>query len=154
MRLTPTQPSDYWALKPGALWRGARVPDGGLEPPATLKMLAGLSSRLNAAQGWGTWVGVVDGVVVVSIAVKRPVTGACVEIGYGVAPDHRGQGYATLAVLAVLPELRGRGVQTVTAESALSNPASGRVLAKAGFVQTGTSTDVEEGPLHLWGITL
>ncbi len=150
MRLIATQPSDYWAFRPGGIWRGCRVPVGGLEPAPTLKMLAGLSARLQAAQGWGTWVGVVDHDVVVSIAVKRPVTDARVEIGYGVALDLRGRGFATMAVLAVLTELHHKGVQLVTAESAVANPASARVLAKTGFVLTGKRPDPLDGVLNLW----
>jgi [ribosomal protein S5]-alanine N-acetyltransferase len=113
-------------------------------------MLAGLSARLNAAQGWGTWVGVEAGVVVVSIAAKAPARAGRVEIGYGVAPTCRGQGHATAAVQALLSDLHHRGLAVVTAESAASNPASGRVLTKSGFLQVGNRTDPEDGLLLMW----
>ena len=96
----------------------------------------------------------VDHDVVASIAVKRPVTDGKVEIGYGVAPDLRGRGYATRAVLAVLTDLHHRGVKLVTAESAVANPASARVLAKAGFILTGKRPDPVDGVLNLWEYAL
>ena len=110
----------------------------------------GLSDRLNAAQGWRTWVGICDGEAVVSIAVKAPLADGSAEIGYGVAPQRRGRGHATAAVLAVLTELRKRNVLTVTAQSAVANPASARVLTKAGFGVACTQHDVKVGMLDQW----
>jgi len=58
-----------------------------------------------------------------------------VEIGYGMAPPYRGRGYATEAADALTGWLLRRpGVRQVVA-SALrrGNPASRRVLEKAGF---------------------
>ena len=133
MILLATLPEDYRHLQPGALWRGFTVPEGGLEPPETLEMLVGWSARLQAAQGWGTWLGVAGGEVVASLAVKEPLAEGVVEIGYGVAPARRGQGVATAAVKALLPVLAGHGVQVVRAETAQGNPASGRVMRKANI---------------------
>ena len=154
MRLIATHPADYRGMTQGAIWLGMRVPPGGLEPAETLMMLARLSRRLNDAQGWGTWIGVSAGETAVSIAVKNPVADGMVEIGYGVAAQRRGLGHATAAVLALLPILRGRGVILVRADSAIANPASGRVLTKAGFVLTGETTDPADGPLYQWQLAL
>ena len=61
-----------------------------------------------------------------------------VEIGYGVAEDWRGCGYATEAVAALVDwALKQSGVMRVTAETEPSNVASQRVLEKAGFARTG-----------------
>lgn len=73
------------------------------------------------------------------------------EIGYGLNPDARNQGYATEAVGALVAALLERpDVRRVTAQTAVSNPASGRVLDKLGFVAVGTSWDEEDGDLIVW----
>lgn len=77
-------------------------------------------------------------------------TGA-VEIGYGLSPSARGQGYATEAVGALVQHLHGQeNISTVTARTAHGNRASERVLEKLGFVQTGVGWSREEGDLTLW----
>ena len=154
LTLIATSAADYAGLTAGAVWNGSVVPPGGLEPADTLKMLAELAGQLQRAQGWGTWVGVCDGEIVVSIAVKSPLAAGIVDIGYGVAPNRRGRGHATAAVLALLPILRLMGALRVTASAAVSNPASGRVLTKAGFIMLGHSIDPEDGPLTDWGLKL
>lgn len=150
IKIIPTGPQDYAALRGAGVWRGYAVPEGGLEPDEVLQMLVGWSQRLNDAQGWGTWIAVSGGEAVVSLAVKSPPVEGSVEIGYGTAPARRGQGHATAAVLAVLHDLMERGVTRATAETSVGNPASGRVLEKAGFQQIGTRMDAEDGALVLW----
>ncbi|PNY80999.1 GNAT family N-acetyltransferase [Deinococcus koreensis] len=77
-------------------------------------------------------------------------TGA-VEIGYGLSPSARGRGYATEAVGALVQHLHGQErIRTVTAQTALGNRASERVLEKLGFVQTGLGWSPEDGDLTLW----
>lgn len=74
-----------------------------------------------------------------------PIIGACglgeaeqgPEIGYWVARDYWGQGYATEAARAVLSIARTLGHRRIHSLHAADNPASGRVLRKAGFVPTG-----------------
>ncbi len=65
--------------------------------------------------------------------------GGEVELGYWIARAHWGQGYATEAVRAVLPLARALGHRRVVANHFADNPASGRVLAKAGFRRIGGS---------------
>lgn len=73
------------------------------------------------------------------------------EIGYGLNPSSWGQGLATEAVGALVAHLHARpDVRTVTAQTALSNRASERVLEKLGFVRTGKGWDGEEGELTVW----
>ncbi len=150
MQLIATLPEDYRDLRGADQWRGFTLPPGGLEPPEVLDMLVGWSARLQAAQGWGTWVAVWRGEVVASIAVKDPVADGSVEIGYGVAPARRGLGVATAAVRALLPVLAGHGVRFVRAETARDNAASGRVMRKVGFAWVGERVDPEDGLLDLW----
>ncbi|WP_104991648.1 GNAT family N-acetyltransferase [Deinococcus sp. NW-56] len=74
-----------------------------------------------------------------------------VEIGYGLNPDAWGQGYATEAVGALVTALLARPeVRRVTAHTAVTNPASARVLEKLGFVPVGTAWDEDDGDLTVW----
>lgn len=59
------------------------------------------------------------------------------ELGYWIARAHWGCGYATEAARAVLRIARTLGHQRIMAGHFADNPASGRVLAKLGFVPTG-----------------
>ncbi|MEM6494512.1 MAG: GNAT family N-acetyltransferase [Pseudomonadota bacterium] len=59
------------------------------------------------------------------------------ELGYWIARDHWGNGYATEAGRAVLAIARTLGYERVEAMHFLDNPASGRVLEKLGFAATG-----------------
>jgi RimJ/RimL family protein N-acetyltransferase len=68
-----------------------------------------------------------------------PVIGepATAELGYWVAQPHWGRGYATEAGAAMIAIARLLGHERLTAAHFSDNPASGRVLAKLGFVPTG-----------------
>lgn len=59
------------------------------------------------------------------------------ELGYWIARDHWGQGYASEAARAALEVVRALGHKRVLAGHYLDNPASGRVLRKLGFRETG-----------------
>ncbi len=70
------------------------------------------------------------------------------EIGYGIAEEYRGCGYAAEAVSAAVDWAFGQtGVMCITAEAEEVNIASQKVLSKAGFVPTGEVG--EEGPLYV-----
>lgn len=74
-----------------------------------------------------------------------PVIGGCglsrseglVELNYWIGPQWRGHGFATEAVIAVLEVAHMLRHKLVTAAHFLDNPASARVLHKAGFRATG-----------------
>ncbi|SDR94104.1 Protein N-acetyltransferase, RimJ/RimL family [Nocardioides scoriae] len=85
--------------------------------------------------GTGTFVG---------YAVTGPVDheGAEVELGYAVAPDARGRGVATAALLAMTRWAFDAGLQRATALVSTENPASARVAAKAGYVLEGVLRSV------------
>ena len=68
--------------------------------------------------------------------------GAGAELGYWVARDHWGRGYASEAARAVLDLSRTLGHTRITARHLIDNPASGRVLEKAGFRRTGRTVEV------------
>jgi RimJ/RimL family protein N-acetyltransferase len=59
------------------------------------------------------------------------------ELGYWIAREHWGRGYATEAAGAVLKIARTLGHRRVVAGHFADNPASGKVLRKLGFRPTG-----------------
>ncbi|MCJ2187747.1 GNAT family N-acetyltransferase [Novosphingobium beihaiensis] len=61
----------------------------------------------------------------------------CAELGYWIARSHWGKGYASEAAQAVLGLAETLGHERITAHHFVDNPASGRVLEKAGFRRTG-----------------
>ena len=62
------------------------------------------------------------------------------QIGYSIHRDHRGRGLATVAAkLAVQMARDHRRTGVIGADYFQDNPASGRVLEKAGFVRVGSS---------------
>lgn len=60
-----------------------------------------------------------------------------VALGYWIAREHWGQGYATEAARALVCLARALGHRRLVADHFVDNPASGRVLRKAGFRATG-----------------
>ncbi|BCL12512.1 GNAT family N-acetyltransferase [Micromonospora sagamiensis] len=75
-----------------------------------------------------------SGLAVGSIGLFWPPTDGAVEIGYGVVASRRGRGYAAEATRALTEfAFTASGVDSVYANVDLSNPASIRVLEKAGF---------------------
>lgn len=60
-----------------------------------------------------------------------------VELGYWISREHWGQGFATEAGRAVIEIAYALGHTRLVASHYLDNPASGKVLAKLGFVPTG-----------------
>lgn len=88
--------------------------------------------------------------VVGQLGTIGPPAGDRVEIGYGINASARGRGIATAAVALLVAELQARAeVGTVVARTAVTNPASGRVLEKNSFVVTGRETS-DEGELLVW----
>ena len=74
------------------------------------------------------------GLVVGSIGLFWPPADGALEIGYGVVPSRQGRGYASEATAALTAHgLTAPGVHTVRAQAELANPASVRVLEKAGL---------------------
>lgn len=63
--------------------------------------------------------------------------GGDAELGYWIARDHWGQGYATEAGRAMIEIARMLGHRRIVASHFLDNPASGRVLRKLGFEPAG-----------------
>ncbi|AWN22318.1 N-acetyltransferase [Deinococcus irradiatisoli] len=107
--------------------------------------------------GWAEQPGQVSDWVIVSagqalgmIGPKGPLSGA-VDIGYGLRPSSWNQGFASEAAQAVSDWLLSLPhVECVTADTAVGNAASARVLEKSGFVETGRAFSEDDGELRLW----
>jgi ribosomal-protein-alanine N-acetyltransferase len=78
-----------------------------------------------------------------------------VEVGYSIAPEHQGRGYATEATAALVAKAvldsRVRGVVACTLGEV---NASCRVLEKNGFRKIANIVDPEEGTIWKWRIDL
>jgi RimJ/RimL family protein N-acetyltransferase len=92
------------------------------------------------------------GVVIGTCGFKGPPGGdETVEIAYGVAPDHQGNGYATEAAEALVAYAFDSGeVRVVRAHTFSETNASARVLTKCGFRRIGEIIDPEDGLVWRW----
>ena len=87
-----------------------------------------------------------DGTHIGELCFKGITSEGSTEIGYGIAAESQGHGYATEAVSALVDwAFKQPGTVCVTAETEESNAASQRVLSKAGFTPTEIG---EEGPRY------
>ncbi len=66
--------------------------------------------------------------------------GSDAELGYWIARDYWGRGFATEAARAILRLAAALGHKQIVASHFADNAASGRVLEKAGFVLTGSQS--------------
>jgi RimJ/RimL family protein N-acetyltransferase len=130
------------------------LPPGGIEGPFVLRWLRGC---LDATPKPNCWL-MIDrdddgaGEVVGAISFKGAVNAAgAVEIGYGVAPERRRRGYATLAIGALI-ELAAHGLPalSLTAETSVDNLPSQLALERNRFERVGERMDDEDGALVQW----
>ncbi|MDX3664389.1 GNAT family N-acetyltransferase [Streptomyces sp. ID05-26A] len=81
--------------------------------------------------------------VVGSLGLFWPPSNGRVEIGYGVVPSRQGRGYASEATAALTAfALELNDVHTVHANVEPANPASARVLEKAGFTRCASTDEL------------
>ena len=89
---------------------------------------------------------IVDDVAVGSVTYWR--TGVGFEIGWAIAPEHQGKGYATTAVLAALGHATGNGnAGRFHACPSVENAASNGVARSVGFTLL-RQLDIEYPPGH------
>jgi RimJ/RimL family protein N-acetyltransferase len=67
-------------------------------------------------------------------------------IGYEIAPNFRGMGLASEAVLAIVAAARSFGLTQLSAQCRSNNTASRRVLEKAGFILASAVPFAASGP--------
>jgi len=83
-----------------------------------------------------------DGRAIGGIGFKGQPEDGCVEIGYGLVPSARGNGYAAEAVVALLAIAADHGVSKVIADTTRDNIASQRTLVRAGFRLLNTDAEL------------
>jgi RimJ/RimL family protein N-acetyltransferase len=80
-----------------------------------------------------------------------PTAEGIVEIAYGIAPEHEGQGYGTEAAEALLQYASASAaVHLVRAHTLPESNASTRILQKNGFTFAGEVLDPEDGRVWRW----
>lgn len=106
---------------------------------AYTEMLDGCLSHPNAWVWYAIWmIELKNGTHIGELCFKGIDGCGCTEIGYGIAKNYQGCGYATEAVTAAtLWALEQSEINCVTAEVESNNIASVRVLEKSGFKPTG-----------------
>lgn len=127
----------------------ATVPDNW--PPETLAdalpLFLGWLEAAPDAVGWFGWYALLRGdggppVLVGGGGFLGPPTDGVVQTGYSVLPQFQKRGFATELLRALTDWAFGHpDVERVAAETEWANPASVRVLAKAGFAEVGPTDE-------------
>lgn len=86
-------------------------------------------------------------------AKTAPDAEGALEIGYGVIPSARRQGWTVAATSAFVTLATARGVRAVRTDCLTTNAGSIRILERCGFQRVGMSSD-EDGPLICWELRL
>ncbi len=118
------------------------------------EMLEGALTHPEQWEWYAIWmIELKDGTHIGELCFKGIDESGSTEIGYGIAENYQGYGYATEAVSSIADwALNQHEVSCVTAETEEANIASQKVLKKAGFIPTGKAG--EEGPLFARCITI
>lgn len=154
MRVTPVTAPQLEALErdPTEFERliGAPIPAGWPEfPEAVGHTLAAL--RDGAAPEWSMHLFFsATGELVGSGGYHGPPADEAVEIGYEIAPAHRGRGYATAAARNLVDRAVSAGVRRVEAHTLAALSPSTGVLAALGFQRVGDAVDSDDGPIWEW----
>jgi len=149
--IVETTREDYASLLLGRAPRNFTLADTPIAPPEVLQMLADVASRVSDTFSPASWLIVEQGEVAGLCSVTRPPAGGVIDIGYGIAPSRQGRGIAGRAIGEVVAwARRSDRVVAITAETAVTNIASQRVLTRNEFVQVGERIDDEDGPLLCW----
>jgi [ribosomal protein S5]-alanine N-acetyltransferase len=122
----------------------ARLLEATLPPswpqPDLLDLLPIQAAATSVEERFGVWVMIERETndVVGDVGFMGPPADGIVELGFSVISDRRRRGYATEAARAMVEwALREPAVRRVVAQCDTDNPASIRVLERAGFVRTG-----------------
>lgn len=77
------------------------------------------------------------------------IENGCIELGYVVHPSHWGKGFATTALMLAIRELFRLGYREVICGAFAENPASIRVMEKAGMHRIDKTDEIEyRGTVH------
>lgn len=138
-----------------ALLTGLRIADGCNEFPKSLPFSLDRLRRARESERrwWAPLLFIERGtnLVVGMGGFKGPPLNGEVELGYSVAPAHRGRGIATEAASAMAAAaLKTAGVAAVIAHTRAQPGPSPRVLEKCGFARAGEGCDPDEGVVWRW----
>jgi aminoglycoside 6'-N-acetyltransferase len=102
-------------------------------PTEAVRLVEKFATGDPAEPGWFQYAIDLDGALIGDVGVGLHDNLMQAEIGFTLAPDHQGHGYATEAVSAVLDSLFARGLRRVSAECDARNRRSRRLLQRVGF---------------------
>lgn len=144
VRLTIMRGAAYWRAP------GRECADDAFPPEKVMRRWLDLMQASPAAAVWFAprlyWVEAIGAIVGTGCFKTGPSDPLGVEIGYGIAEQHRGQGHATAALRHLVAEAFARSdTPHVFATVNPANVASQRVLAKCGFVREGEALDPDDG---------
>ncbi len=138
--LRPLAPADAAPMTPLAADAGVARMTTSIPHPFNQDMAEGFIARMQAADHAREMVLTVeraDGVFMGVLGI-HPKDGLAPELGYWIGRPFWGAGYMTEAVTAALDWVRDSWGRRILASGHFAdNDASGRVLAKAGFLYTG-----------------
>jgi RimJ/RimL family protein N-acetyltransferase len=128
-----------------------RVAEGYIEFPGALEAIL---EELQTPDAWGTYLFIHrEDRTLIGIGGYKgsPDEQGTVEIGYGIARDYRGKGYATEAAQALIGNaFNDQRVAVVIAHTLAETNASGTVLTKCGMRMTAELIDPEDGKIWRW----
>jgi ribosomal-protein-alanine N-acetyltransferase len=133
---------------------GYRVADGYLEFPEALPAIV-QALRDGMDPDWFSYL-IVDPATTTVVGLggfTGPPDDGCVEIGYSIAPGHRGRGHATEAARRWIGLARARGVTLVCAHTLAGENPSTAVLRRLGFRRTADLVDPDVGAVWRWELT-
>ena len=87
--------------------------------------------------------GIYQGEELIGFVNDVAVKDGCIELGYVIAPEHWNKGYATQTLCGAVKDLFGRGYGEVLAGAFVENPASIRVMVKAGMTKIPFEEDID-----------
>ena len=155
LRLVAATDAHFVALAANTAPDGFSLPEGGIDTPEIIEMLRALAETVRLQIDPAAWLIVNDDEVVGLCSITKPfATPGVIEVGYGIAPERRGRGFATGAVGKLVELARDdRRIRIVSAETAVNNSPSQRTLEKNGFTRIGGRIDPEDGAVFCWQVT-
>ncbi|KKC31114.1 GNAT family N-acetyltransferase [Devosia psychrophila] len=156
IRLVAATDVHFAALATNEAPVGFHLPDGGIDAREVIEMLGALARTVRTQIDPAAWLIVSDEEVVGLCSITKCfVSPGVVEIGYGIAPERRGRGFATRAVGILLVLARAdKRIAIVVAETAVDNLRSQAALEKNGFVRTGGRVDPDDGAVYCWQVAV
>ncbi|WP_332693464.1 GNAT family N-acetyltransferase [Devosia sp.] len=155
-RLVAATDAHFVALATNEAPDGLGLPEGGIDTREIIEMLGALAGTVRLQIDPAAWLIVNDDEVVGLCSITKPFASpGVVEIGYGIAPERRGHGFATRAVGKLLELARAdERIKIVAAETAIDNPPSQRTLEKNGFTRIGGRIDPDDGAVFCWQVAV